>query len=163
MGIFPDSLYDSYILDQHKLPELPYGKSTVNKDGCGFVAVYNVLKKLGKNPDLDDVYTWFHNCVSKGILKGTTLCQLYLGLKHFGLRVRCVRYSNFEKCNVGIIGYTTNANTGHFIAYYRSGDPEKHVFLNSNVYGSTTFDKFKETRIKKLLRIPLFFALEISD
>lgn len=174
MSIFPMSAYNAtYLLDQNALGEVPYGKSTVAKHGCGFVAVYNLLQRLGKKPDLDDVYMWFNECVSRGIrMKGTTIFQLWRSFRHFGLKVRRVRICDFKHCDTGIICYATNSGTGHYVTYYNTGVSDYYRFLNSPENMSMPFDTFCEKRIKhltvklfgkKVLDIPLFFAIEVTD
>lgn len=81
MGLqIPDSALssDGYIIDQGKLGGIKYGFGTSDRNGCGWVAVYNAAKALGETPDVEEIikalngYLNLFGCLgtsSKGIIK----------------------------------------------------------------------------------------------
>lgn len=47
---------DGYIINQDYTAELPYGVYASSYNGCGWIAMFNLLKALGMEPDYGQVY-----------------------------------------------------------------------------------------------------------
>ena len=46
---------NGYIIDQRRMEDVKYALGDTAKNGCGWIAAYNVMKMLGNNPDAADI------------------------------------------------------------------------------------------------------------
>ena len=52
MHLRPEALSaDGFIIDQRKTDNIPFGAVTSDRNGCGWIACYNLLRALGRDPD----------------------------------------------------------------------------------------------------------------
>ena len=79
-----------YIEDQNLLKSLPFGSTDMAYAGCEVIAVYNLLKTLGKYTGLNDLIEVFEKkgTVFNGYF-GTSPYALYMFLKKRGFDVIC--------------------------------------------------------------------------
>ncbi len=72
---------DGYLINQHKLEDVPYGLRTSKESGCGWIAAYNFLRAMGR----DTHWPYIHAALSgRGIgrgMLGTGPFRLYRFLK----------------------------------------------------------------------------------
>ena len=98
----------SYINGQANYSHWKFGVSTLNYNGCGVIATYNVLRKFGKNKKLTDIIYDFD-------VKSGSLAMGYFGadpthiseyLRLNGLK--CVSYSSFSSLQTALSNMKTS-------------------------------------------------------
>lgn len=147
---------DGYIINQAMLRDIPFGKYPSSKNGCGWVAIYNLMKALGNEKPYEEII---------GALTPYVLFRGLLGTRMPGLKkyIRSQGYAmdtsffqtNFEKLasgsQAGIIYYGTG-KTYHFAAYQNKED-STYRFFNS-VYGAKE-DVVTMEQFTKRIKAPL--------
>ena len=73
---------DGYIIDQRYTENIPFGGRPASRNGCGWIAAYNVLKALGQSPDSE---------LLRRQLERTLLPGGRLGVNVLALQSLCVR------------------------------------------------------------------------
>ena len=68
---------DGYINQQHRTAGIPYGRMNSDENGCGWIAAFNVLRRLEANPPTPE-------SVAKSLLGGIVLWG-YLGTWPFAI------------------------------------------------------------------------------
>ena len=77
MQLKPEALSsDGFIIDQRKTDNISFGAVTSDRNGCGWIACYNLLRALGRDPDPEAIVRR---------LEKTLLLRGYLGLHLFAL------------------------------------------------------------------------------
>lgn len=132
---------DGYIIDQARLKGIRYGALTSDINGCGWIAEYNFLKRMGQRVEeqalADELmrYTLFRG------LTGTDLFRLRFYLKKHGYRMP-IRFRWNKKARLpggtsaGIIWYC-HKDGFHFVTFYadasiapEAGGETRFRFLN---------------------------------
>ena len=113
---------DGYIIDQAKVTDIRYGVFTSDINGCGWIAAYNFLKRMGQNADEKTIadelirYTLFRGLV------GTDLFRLRRYFKRHGYRMP-IRFFGSKKARLpertsaGVIWYC-HKDGFHFVTFY---------------------------------------------
>lgn len=128
---------DGYIINQAMLRGIPFGKYPSSKNGCGWVAIYNLMKALGNEKPYEEIIQ---------ALAPYALFRGLLGTRMPGLKkyIRSQGYAmdtSFSKTSfdrlasrsqAGII-YYGSGKTYHFTAYRRE-ENGTYRFFNS-LYG----------------------------
>ncbi len=143
MQIKPAALdREGYIVDQRQTDNILFGMVPSSKNGCGWIACYNFLKALGRDPDPDAL---LHR------LERTLAADGRLGLNVFSL-IRELRRQdvplNFalrsfhaqelaENCQAGIIMYFAGQRN-HYAAFRR--EPDGNLRFYGAVYGRRNDD-----------------------
>ena len=133
MHLRPEALSsDGFIIDQRKTDNIPFGAVTSDRNGCGWIACYNLLRALGRDPDPEAI-------VKR--LEKTLLLRGYLGLHLFAL-VRELRRQHLpleftlrpfhaqeisESAAAGIIMYFAGRRN-HFAAFRREETSKLRFF-----------------------------------
>ena len=143
---------DGYIINQGMLREIPFGNYPSSKNGCGWIAVYNLMKALGNEKPYEEImealtpYTLF-----KGLL-GTRMpgIKKYIRSQGYAMDTSFFK-SSFEPLalgsQAGIIYYGTG-KTYHFTAYQPT-EEKTFRFFNS-VYGRQNDILTMEQFIKRI-------------
>ncbi len=131
---------DGYIVDQRRTDDLPYSRRMSSENGCGWIAVYNLLRLLGCDEDPDALRCAMARCAPLGGRFGTWPLRLRRFLKKrlrergFGLscawRLRAaVRRS--ADCRGGVVLYC-HAYGPHYVAFAPASDGEGRLrFFNA--------------------------------
>ena len=134
MQLRPEALSsDGFIIDQRKTDNIPFGAVTSDQNGCGWIACYNLLKALGRDPDPEAIVRR---------LEKTLLFHGYLGLHLFALIWELRRNQHIpldfalrsfhaqqitETASAGIIMYYTGRRN-HFAAFRREENGRLRFF-----------------------------------
>lgn len=113
---------DGYIIDQARVTDIRYGALTSDINGCGWIAAYNFLKRMGKTVDgktiADELirYTLFRGLV------GTDLFRLRRYFRRHGYRMPIQWHWNkkahlSEGTSAGVIWYC-HKDGFHFVTFY---------------------------------------------
>lgn len=70
---------NGYLVRQSLMTDVPYGRRTVARAGCGFLAVYNAARFFGLPVRESEVWQYFHRGVFLGAVMGTTIGHLVPG------------------------------------------------------------------------------------
>lgn len=123
---------DGYIIDQAKLTGIRYGVFTSDVNGCGWIAAYNFLKRMGQDADEQTLAdALIRHTLLRG-LAGTDTFRLRRHLKRHGYRMPIkIRFNKKarlpEGTSAGIIWYC-HKDGFHFVTFYADGSilPEEH-------------------------------------
>lgn len=135
------------ISEQYKYSDLNYGFGTVAKNGCGAMAVYNILKLENKNPYFPDIINKFDLCGENFFgLGGSKASRVIRVLKNYGLKTTySLNATNYERIaqnsKYSIYLYFAIQN-GNLIGHYQlltDFDGERYTTINSN--GHFTFEE----------------------
>ena len=153
---------EGYLVRQHLMKDIPYGRRTVAKTGCGFMAVYNAARYFALPVTESEVWRYFHRHVFLGGVMGTTIFHVCRGLRRFGMKVTGVRYWNLKGAKAGILWYHTGRSR-HYVLVRRCEDG-RYAFPNSSAPGPMTFPEFygryvKHLRLPPLLDLPIMFTV----
>ena len=113
---------DGYIIDQAKVTYIRYGAFTSDFNGCGWIAEYNFLKRMGQSVDEQTLADeLIRHSVMRG-LAGTDLFRLRRHLKRHGYRMPIRFFWNKkarlpEATSAGIIWYC-HKDGFHFVTFY---------------------------------------------
>ena len=116
---------DGYIIDQAKLTGIRYGVFTSDVNGCGWIAAYNFLKRMGLNVNEKAIADeLIRRTVFRGLV-GTDLFRLRRFLKKRGyrmpLKLRWNKKARLpEGTSAGIIWYC-HKDGFHFVSFYADG------------------------------------------
>ena len=113
---------DGYIIDQARVTDIRYGALTSDINGCGWIAAYNFLKRMGQTVDgktiADELirYTLFRGLV------GTDLFRLRRYFRRHGYRMPIQWHWNKkarlpEGTSAGVIWYC-HKDGFHFVTFY---------------------------------------------
>ncbi len=113
---------DGYIIDQARVTDIRYGALTSDINGCGWIAAYNFLKRMGQTVDgktiADELirYTLFRGLV------GTDLFRLRRYIRRHGYRMPIQWHWNKkarlpEGTSAGVIWYC-HKDGFHFVTFY---------------------------------------------
>lgn len=117
---------DNYIIDQDYFGDYTYRTIKVSRNGCGPIAVYNILKYLGREKPLAEIVDEMDSMYSVKIPGPTTMKVMRQYIKKYlpemnesyG-RKNC--FNSMRKSVCGIIRYT-ESGIPHFVSYFRDGD-----------------------------------------
>ena len=125
MTLSPGALSaDGYIIDQRKTDNIPFGHLTSDRNGCGWIAVYNLLKALGRDPDPEQIAAELEKTLMFHGKLGLNLFALIWELKKQRLPLNfAVRSFHAqllaEQAPAGIVLYFTGKRN-HFVAFRRA-------------------------------------------
>ena len=124
---------DGFIVRQSQITDVKYGRYPSAKNGCGWIAAYNLLKLAGRNPDPRAVAKSLEKTLLFGGYLGTSLAPLAIYLAAKGLRpsLRFTWWSTeagSKKFSSGIL-LCRAKKYAHYVAYSNNGGEFK--FYNS--------------------------------
>ena len=143
---------EGYLVRQSLMTEIPYGRRTVAKVGCAFMAVYNAARFFALPVTEAEVWQYFHRGVLLGGAFGTSIFRVCRGLHRFGMRVTGVRYRDLKGADAGILWYHTGRSR-HYVLVRRCEDG-RYAFPNSSAAAPMAFFDFYRKYVKHL-RLPL--------
>ena len=147
LGYYTDYIYDQYY---KKVAYLRFAAAIVKNVGCETIAVYNIMKMIGR-------YQYYPDILNECYMNGLAVHNGYLGIRPTNLRkyfnAHYVRYNYYTdkrqffakigRSRFGIISYWNNLpiiSSLHTIAYKRIGN--KFYFYNADSRYNT-IDKIK--------------------
>jgi len=126
---------DGYFIRQEGAEAYPYGAHSSDDNGCGWIAVYNLLHALGRDITPEDVNREMAEKLTFHGHLGTTMRVMTEALTAHGLqfslgrgRREALRLGSAS--DLGILRYWEGL-TAHFVCYLRQGDGSCR-FLNVN-------------------------------
>ncbi len=154
---------DGYLVHQSLMTEVPYGRFTAAKNGCGFIALYNAVHHFVRPYTEEQVHRFFHRHAFLGGLLGTTVFRLVGGVYRFGLRVKGIRYRDLSDVEAGILWYHTGT-TKHYVFLHRSEEEKFRYYNTSYARQEMPFRDFYTNFVKKtpLLKLPIMFTLSLG-
>ena len=123
---------DGYIIDQRRTDNILFGQVPSSKNGCGWIAVYNLLRALGQDPDPDAIVSQLQKTLLFGGTLGLNFFVLAHYLRRLGLNME-VAVRSFharelsEHCTAGIVLYRAG-RTNHFAAFRREENGKLRFF-----------------------------------
>lgn len=133
MQLDPQALSpEGYIIDQRRTNRISFGHTSSDKNGCGWIACYNFLKALDKEPDPEVLIRRLEKTLLGNGALGLNFFALVWELKRQGLplnfalrpfHAQCIS----EQCRAGIILYFTGRRN-HFAAFRRESDGKLRFF-----------------------------------
>lgn len=122
---------DGYIVDQARLKDIRYGVFTSDINGCGWIAVFNFLKAVGRPVEERAIANeLIRYSVLRGLV-GTDLFRLKRALRRHGYPTRLIACGNKkarlpEEARAGVIFYC-HKDGFHFVTLSRMEpvDPER--------------------------------------
>lgn len=135
---------DGYIINQTKMQSVVRGDFKTSYNGCGWIAVYNLLKLIGKPMHYKKVIDTIGAELPLDGLFGTSAVRVVRALKKLGVYA-C---SHLNKPGmVGIILYAHKRGC-HYIAYERMADGRLHLY--NDIQGKEddiiTWEEFRKKR-----------------
>lgn len=125
---------DGFIIDQAKMTNIRYGCRTSDRNGCGWIAVFNFLHERGEDWTEEELSERLQKwSLFRGLL-GTSPLRIHSFLRLLGypIQTACGRDKVVEAANEmkrGILLYR-HSNGWHFIHIYRMQDGQLR-FLNA--------------------------------
>ncbi|MEE8791919.1 MAG: hypothetical protein SOI52_01590 [Erysipelotrichaceae bacterium] len=134
------SVFDNegYIINQGAMKDLPFGWFSTREKGCGWIAVYNLMKWYGKEPFLKETAEGLARHAILGEVGGENVVNMILYLRNHGVPVRVQSGTQkmltkaIHHSHAGILLY--NHPYGSHYAAYETAGSEKYHFWNA-VYG----------------------------
>lgn len=123
---------DGYIIDQRKTDTIPFGGTSSDKNGCGWIACYNLLKALDRDPDPEELICRLERTLMGNGALGLNFFALVRELKRQGLPLQFALRSFHAqelaaRSRAGIIFYFTGKRN-HFVAFRREEDGRLRFF-----------------------------------
>ena len=122
MNLSPSALDpQGYIIDQRKTHNIFFGGTSSDKNGCGWIAAYNFLKAMDREPDPEAVLRQLEKSLLGDGRLGLNFFALAWYLRQFPLdtAVRPFHAQQItETCRAGIILYRAGKRN-HFAAFRR--------------------------------------------
>lgn len=136
----PQSCFDDagYLINQGAMKDLPYGWFSTVEKGCGWIAVYNLMKWYGKEPFLKETAEGLAEHAILGEVGGENIANMYQYLRKHQIPVQMrpgisrTLIPLMQKSRAGILLY--NHPHGSHYAAYEKIDAEHFHFFNA-VYG----------------------------
>ena len=138
--------YDGIINDQHDFANLRFGFGNISDNGCGAVAVYNILKLEGQNPYFPDIIREFDMFGQNAFgLGGAKPRKVFSVLRDYGFSVKFTfdhgefeSYAQNSKYAIFLYyGMENNVPFGHYQLMYNFDGAK---FQTINITGTYTFD-----------------------
>ena len=123
---------DGYIINQHETMNIPYGKLMSDRNGCGWISVYNYLRLHGIEKRCSEIAALLNSRSLFRSRYGTDPFNVRRVLKKSGLRVRMtIGYKNVcrraSEAESGILLYRHSGGI-HYIAFTDASRPYKRFF-----------------------------------
>lgn len=126
---------DGYIVKQQAVTDVKYGRLPSSRNGCGWIAAYNLQKLLGmEDPPLEIAKKLSKTLLFGGVL-GTQLVALlwYLhkkGIKYtlYFTKSQAITHGKKAKCGILLCRW---GKSGHYIVFENCGEVTR--FFNSTV------------------------------
>ena len=145
---------DGYIIDQSKMGSYKYGNYTSDYNGCGWMALYNLLHSMAFSFSPDDARKLCMTDLPAGGRFGTPTKNMIRFLNKLGVNTVLIRGKKniipvASKYDRGILRYF-DGEYDHYVAFTRAG-VNMYRFFNSDPvreYDILTMDAFLRYRCK---------------
>ncbi len=123
---------DGFIIDQRQTNNINFGHTSSERNGCGWIACYNFLKALDREPDPESLLWQLERTLLGNGTLGLNFFSLVHILKkqnlplHFALRPFHAQMLS-ETAHAGIILYY-NGKRNHFAAFRRESNGKLRFF-----------------------------------
>ena len=147
---------DGYIINQHELSDIPYGRRTSKESGCGWIAAFNFLRAIGRDAHWPYIHMAFAGGgLGRGVF-GTGPFRLYRFLKRQELpTLRCVvgRKQALRQAGdglrAGVLLYRHRTGL-HYVAFKQEGEGVFRFFnaMPGNARHVESMEDFLRTHTK---------------
>ena len=147
--------YQGIIYNQHNFKNLKYGFGNIASNGCGAVAVYNILVLENRYKPFPQIINYFDKYGENvfGIL-GTNPIALILLLKYYGYKVNfslnSSKFNNMAKNSKYSILLNVNSEYGHYELLYNYNETDE-TYVTINSYGKSTMSNLLKNYKNNLL------------
>ena len=138
----PDVCFDreGFLIDQGKMNSLPFGWFSTRDKGCGWIAVYNILKLNGMEQTMEETARGLSRLDLTGEMFGENIFKLFIYLRRRGLPVKfAIGKKTVEKLIArsknGILLYSPGRGS-HYCTYRIRHDGS--IYLFNAVYGKNS-------------------------
>ena len=145
---------DGYIIDQRQTENIPFGSITSDKNGCGWIAAYNFLRAMDRDPDPEQTLRALEKTLLLGGRLGLHLFALAAYIRRQGIPLECTlrpfhAQMLAETCTAGIVLYRAG-KTNHFAAFRREPDGRLRFFgaEAGNARDVTSLAAFYEAHVR---------------
>ena len=152
---------DGYIVDQDSFGDYEYRTIPASRNGCGWVAVYNIRHFLGHGIDFEAVLHEMDQMHTLRIPGPTTMPVMRAYLRKYlpSMTEHIGRESALAaalKCRAGILRYT-EADVPHFISFVRVGDAFRFFNVNDGLDDYVcSMDMFFATHVRPPHYVSIF-------
>ncbi len=133
--LLSDTVFDEegYIIDQGSMQSIPFGWFDTARKGCGWIAVYNLLKINGISDDMHHIIQDLEKHNFLGKVFGQEILWLIVYLKQRGLEIfisipginGCKKA--LEYCSSGILAYS-HTRGGHYACFTKENETDVHFY-----------------------------------
>ncbi len=127
MHIKPEAVdREGFIIDQRQTDNITFGQLSSERNGCGWIACYNLLKSLEREPDPEELVLRLEKTLAAGGRLGLNFFALARELhrQRLPMNFACTSFGATElaeRCRAGIVLYFTGRRN-HFVAFRREED-----------------------------------------
>ncbi len=123
---------DGYIINQDATAHIPYGRMPSDYSGCGWIAAYNFLRVMGKNPNPRQLARqlatgWFKGGMGTGPLR----LRQFLAGKGYRFAVchsRRAAPALAHNAKAGILMYVSGIHGLHYVTFAAAQGSQKRFF-----------------------------------
>ena len=156
---------DGFIENQNRMDKIHFGARDAAYCGCGFIALWNILKYEGHAPDLPELIRSFEHGIYLSGVFGTSPFFLKRFIKKLGKKVKtCLSMRKFLKNEPekGICYYMRPNFTAHYVAFTKTGQTEEgnlYRFYNCDICDCKAVS-MKELFSKIPHKLLIFYKIE---
>lgn len=125
---------ENYIIDQRATADIPYGRGASDESGCGWIALYNLMRCLGTPISEAEAQALLLRASLFGGRLGTSPLHVCRALRHYGLHY-CIKWrkkrlpEQLAGVTCGILLYRHKTGL-HYVAFRRE-DARQFQFWNA--------------------------------
>ncbi len=155
---------DGFIIRQYMTQNLTFGVCSNDRNGCGWIAAYNLLRATGYSVAWEKVYTDLSRRLLFRGRMGVHLVVLLGYLAQQGCRLRCAVTLTgsrllAEHTRAGILLYGTGHST-HYVTCIRQADGRLR-FLNAGAGRDDVVMTMREF-YRDIVQFPVFFFVGVA-
>lgn len=153
---------EGFLVDQARITDVRYGCRTSDRNGCGWIAVYNLLRCLNDDADYSEIVAALARHSLFCGLFGTSPFRIRRYLKRRGHDTLTVfgkgRTAEIGECaRAGILMYR-HSGGWHFVAFAQAGDGVLRFY---NAVAGQACERTMERFLAEQNRAPIVWALYI--
>lgn len=120
-----------YSQSQTDVKDIPFGLLKTERNGCGWIAVYNVLEILGVHPGMNHVKKSCEKHLPIGGIFGMPKKRFIKSLSDLGVKTETAKsFSEIKKAPCAVIWYAKKSGKAHYIVCQYL--PDKDIFRYFN-------------------------------
>lgn len=155
---------DGYIINQNYTFEYPYGVFYSNKNGCGWIAIYNLLKLMGNEVDYKFIHESMNEILPYYGITGTPTKTMKDILNKYNIKFREVRHKRYileesKTFKYAIFRYIEQG-IPHYVTVVKVDD-NKFRFFNAQL-GNEEHVCSMEEFYKRHVKVPIIKALIVD-